>query len=81
MRDQAGQLGKSGEYRMGRSESAPHDIQSSEGGSPRLCRLRAASVGPLATSIDYLLTHMGYMGPRKSNSFDGHRVGRYLTDG
>jgi hypothetical protein len=51
MRDQAGQLGESGEYRMGRSESAPHDIQSTEGGSPRLCRLRAASVGPLQQAL------------------------------
>jgi hypothetical protein len=46
MRDQAGQLGESGEYRMGRSESGPHYIQSSDGGSPGLCRLRTASVVP-----------------------------------
>jgi hypothetical protein len=79
MRDWAGQLGESGEYRMGRSESGPHDIRSSEGGSLHLCRLKSVSVGPPATSIDPLLTHMGYMGPCKPSSFDGHWVGRYLT--
>jgi hypothetical protein len=71
MRDRAGQLGESGEYRMGSSESGLHDIQSSEGGSPRLCRLRTMSVGPPATSIDYLLTHTCYMGLHKPSSFDG----------
>jgi hypothetical protein len=54
-------------------------IQSSEGGSPRLCRLRTASVGPHATSIDYVLMHTNYMGPHKLSNFDDHRVGRYLT--
>jgi hypothetical protein len=54
MRDWAGQLGESGEYRMGRSESGPHDIRSSEGGSLHLCRLKSVSVGPPATSIDPL---------------------------
>jgi hypothetical protein len=63
MRDRAEQLGKSGEYQMGRSESGPHDIQSSEGGSLRLCRLRTALVGPPVISIDYVLTHTSYMGP------------------
>jgi hypothetical protein len=51
MQDWAGQLGESGEYQMGRSESGPHDIRSSEGGSPRLCRLRTASVGPLQPAL------------------------------
>jgi hypothetical protein len=37
------------------------------------------SVGPPATSIDYVLTHMGYMKSHKFSSFDGHRVGQYLT--
>jgi hypothetical protein len=64
---------------MERSESGPHDIRSSEGGSSRLCRLRTTSVGPPATSIDYVLTHTDYMGPCKPSSFNGHRVGRYLT--
>jgi hypothetical protein len=65
MQNRAGQLGKSGEYQMGRSESGPHDIRSSKGDSPCLCRLRTASVGPSATSIHYVLTQMGYMGPHK----------------
>jgi hypothetical protein len=74
-----GQLRESGEYRMGRSKSGPHDIQSSEGGSPCPCRLRTTSVGAPVASIDYVLMHMGYMGPLKPSSFDSHRVGRYLT--
>jgi hypothetical protein len=57
---------------MGRSESGPHDIRCSEGGSPHLCRLRTASVGSPAISIDYVLMHMGYLGPCKPSSFDGH---------
>jgi hypothetical protein len=65
------QLGESEEYRMEMSESGPHDIQSSEGGSPSLCRLRTALVGS-PTSIAYVLTHMCYMSPRKPSSFDGH---------
>jgi hypothetical protein len=60
---------------MGRSESGLHDIRSSEGGIPFLCRLRSASIGPPAISIDYVLTHTSYMGLRKPSSFDGHRVG------
>jgi hypothetical protein len=51
-----GQLGESGEYHMRRSESGPYDIQSSDGGSPHLCRLRTTSVVPLVTSIDYVLS-------------------------
>jgi hypothetical protein len=50
LRDRAGQLGESGEYWMGRSESELYDIQSSEGASPHLDRLRATSVVPPATS-------------------------------
>jgi hypothetical protein len=57
-----GNLGKSEEYRMERNESAPHDFWSSEGDSPSLCRLRITLVEPPATSIDFALTHMGYMG-------------------
>jgi hypothetical protein len=60
---------------MERSESGLFSYLELQGGSPRLCQLRTASVGPLATSIDYVLTHMGYMGPRKLCSIDGHRVG------
>jgi hypothetical protein len=51
VRDWVGQLGESGEYWMGRSESELHDIRSSDGGSPRLCRLRTVSVVPRVMSI------------------------------
>jgi hypothetical protein len=37
LRDRVGQLGESGEYWMGRSESGSYDIRSSDGGSPHLC--------------------------------------------
>jgi hypothetical protein len=37
LRDRVGQLGESGEYWMGRSESGPHDIRGFKGGSSRLC--------------------------------------------
>jgi hypothetical protein len=74
MRDRAGQLGESGEYRMGRSESGMFSYSELQGGSPCLCRLRTASVGPPVTSIDYVLMHTGYMGPHKHSSFDSHRV-------
>jgi hypothetical protein len=36
-------------------------------------------LAPATTIVDYVLMHTGYMGPRKLSSFDGHRVGRYLT--
>jgi hypothetical protein len=72
MRDQAGQLGDSGEYRMVRGESWPHDIWSYDSSSPHLCRLRTASIGPPATSIDYVLMHTDYMGLCKPSSIDGH---------
>jgi hypothetical protein len=51
-------------------------IWSSEGGSPHLCQLRTTPVGPPVVSIDYVLTHAGYMGPHKLSSFDSHQVGR-----
>jgi hypothetical protein len=44
-------------------------------GSPRLYRLRTASVGPCGTSIDYVLMHTGFMGSCKLSSFGGHRAG------
>jgi hypothetical protein len=40
-------IGESGEYRMERVRVVYFHIQSSEGGSPRMCRLKTASVGPL----------------------------------
>jgi hypothetical protein len=33
-----------------------------QGGSPCLCQLRNASVGPCGTSFDYVLMHAGFMG-------------------
>jgi hypothetical protein len=47
-------------------------------GSPHPCRLRITLVGPCVTSIDYVLTHIEFMGSRKLSSFDRCRVGRYL---
>jgi hypothetical protein len=41
-----GQLGESGEYRMGRSESVPFDIRSSDGGSPLPVSIKDRSPGP-----------------------------------
>jgi hypothetical protein len=41
-----GQLGESGEYRTGRLRVVCVHIRSFESGSPCLCRLRTASVGP-----------------------------------
>jgi hypothetical protein len=43
MRDQAGQLEESGEYRMGRVTVVYFHIRSSEGDSPHLCRLPSPS--------------------------------------
>jgi hypothetical protein len=34
---------------------------------------------PVTTSIDYVLVHTRFLGSRKLSSFDGRRVGRYLT--
>jgi hypothetical protein len=51
VRYRAGQLGENGEYWMERSYSGPHDIRSSDSGSPRLCRLRTMLVVPPVTSI------------------------------
>jgi hypothetical protein len=59
-RDRAGQLGEGGEYWMGRSESGSHDIQSSEDGSARLCRLRTMSVLPPATSFEFCTDAYGH---------------------
>jgi hypothetical protein len=48
------------------------------GGSHRPCRLRIDRLTSVS-KFDYILTHTGFMGSRKLSSFDGHRVGRYLT--
>jgi hypothetical protein len=60
LRDRTRQLGESGEYWMGRSESGPHDIQSSEGGSPRQCRLRTALVVPPTTIFELCTNAYGH---------------------
>jgi hypothetical protein len=64
-----GQLGESGEYRMGRLRVVYFHIRSSEGGSPRLCRLRTDRLA-LVNKIDYVLAYMGFMGSHKLSSFD-----------
>jgi hypothetical protein len=55
---------------MGRVRVVYFHIQSSEGGSPRLCRLRTDRLAPV-NEIDYVLAHTGFMGSRKLSSFDG----------
>jgi hypothetical protein len=55
---------ESGEYWMEMSESWPHDIQSSEGGSPCLCRLKTALVVPMQQALSCVLPHMGTNPPR-----------------
>jgi hypothetical protein len=42
-----GQLGRSGEYQMGRLRVVYFHIRSSEGGSPLLCRLRTDRLAPV----------------------------------
>jgi hypothetical protein len=70
-RDRAGQLGESGEYRMGRLRVVYFHIWSSEGGSSWLCRLRTDRLAPV-NKIDYILANTGFMGSRKLISFHGH---------
>jgi hypothetical protein len=50
---------------MGRSESGPHDIRSSEGGSPRHCQLRTASVVHPVRSIEWCTDAYGHYTPWK----------------
>jgi hypothetical protein len=47
--------------------------------APVCVNYRPHQLGPVATSIHYVLAHMGFMGSDKLSSFDNHRVGRYLT--
>jgi hypothetical protein len=58
MRDQMGQLGESGKYRMGRVRVVYFYVRSTKGGSPHLCRMRIDSLAPVS-KIDYVLTHIG----------------------
>ena len=53
----------------GKDESGLMSDSELQGGSPRLCRLRTASVEPQALSC--VLTHTGFMGSRKLSSVDG----------
>jgi hypothetical protein len=65
-----GQLEKSGAYWTRRLRVVCFHIWSFKGGSPRLCRLRTGRPA-LVNKIDYVLTHMGFMGSHKLSSFDG----------
>jgi hypothetical protein len=56
---------------MGRSGRGLFSCLDLRGGSPHLCRLRSASVGPCVRNIDYLLAHTRFMGSHKLSSFDG----------
>jgi hypothetical protein len=53
-------------------------IRTSEGGSPHLSWLRTNRLA-LVRKFDYVLAHTRFMGSHELSSFDGHRVGRYLT--
>jgi hypothetical protein len=46
----------------GKGESGLMSYSELQGGSPHLCRLSTASVGPCGTSFDYVLTHARFMG-------------------
>jgi hypothetical protein len=56
---------------MGRERVICFHVQSSDGGSPHLCRLRTDRLAPV-NKIDYVLVYMGFMGYCKLSSFDGH---------
>jgi hypothetical protein len=65
-----GQLGESGKYRMGRVRVVCFHVQSSEGGSPRLCQLWTDHLAPV-NKIDYVLAHTRFMRSCKLSSFNG----------
>jgi hypothetical protein len=46
-------------------------VQSSEGGSPRLCRLCTDRLAPV-NKIDYVLAHTRFMRSCKLSSFNGY---------
>jgi hypothetical protein len=54
----------------GRGEICSY-VQSSEGGSPHLSRLRTDCLAPVS-KFDFVLTHTRFMGYNKTSSFDGH---------
>jgi hypothetical protein len=70
IQDRAGQLGESGEYRVGRVRVVCFHIEISEVGSPCLCRLRTDCMAPVS-KFNYVLTHTGFMGSHKLSSFNG----------
>jgi hypothetical protein len=53
-----------GKWRIldGKDESGLRSDSELQGGSPHLCRLRTASVGPCGTRFDYVLTHRTFYG-------------------
>jgi hypothetical protein len=48
------------------------------GGSPRLYQLMTDRLAP-ESKFDYVLMHTGFIGSHKLSTFNGRRVGRYLT--
>jgi hypothetical protein len=63
---------------MGRVRVVYFHVRSFDDGSPRLCRLRTDRLA-WVNKIDYVLTHIGFMGSHKLSRFDGRQVGLYLT--
>jgi hypothetical protein len=63
---------------MGRMRVHYFHVWSSEGGSPRLSRLRTDCSAPVS-KLDYVLTHMGFMESCKLSSFIGHQDRSYPT--
>jgi hypothetical protein len=60
--DQAGQLGESGEYQMGRSGRGLLLCSELQRCSLRLCQLRTDCLTPVS-KFDYVPTHMRFMRP------------------
>jgi hypothetical protein len=63
---------------MGRLRVESFHVRSSEGGSPRLSRLRTDLLAPIG-KFDYVLTHTGFMGSCNLSSFEGRQVRSYPT--
>jgi hypothetical protein len=62
----------------GKDESGLFSYSELQGGSLNLCWLRTDCLAQVS-KFDYVLTHTRFMGSLKLSSFDGRRVGRYLT--
>jgi hypothetical protein len=54
------------------------NVQSFEGGSPHLSRLRTDRLAQVS-NFDYVMAHTGFMESRKLSSFVGHRDRSYPT--